>query len=120
MSYNSSKHGRADYGKYIQVPDAFAPAEGSDTPAISAQKFAELVHIVNPTEIAGCGTVIYSKVIQSRSTDVYIAAAPVGSTLAAAAWQVQKIDTNGSITWADSGLYTQVASGELSGLIFNV
>jgi len=60
----------------------------------------------------------YSRVVQSRGTDQYIALAPVGSSVNSDVWQVQKIDSDGARQWADSAAFTQAASGELSGLSF--
>jgi len=60
----------------------------------------------------------YSRIIQSRASDTYIAHAAPGTLAATSGWRVQKIDTNGSKSWADTALFTQPANIELSGLVF--
>jgi len=60
----------------------------------------------------------YSRVIQSRGSDTYIAHAPPGTLAATSGWRVQKLDTDGSKSWADTALFTQPADIELSGLVY--
>ena len=158
--YTTQKHGRAEYGRYMQIPEASLSGlvEGSDSIPLSAQRFASFVYSVNPSQISLSGATInidsvgiddtgvvkvsgdqlkvfdksvvdlltlanikdnYSRVIQKRSTDTYIAHAPIGTPLSASNWRVQKIDVDGNRQWADSGQFTQTASGELSGLMYN-
>ena len=56
-------------------------------------------------------TPIAVKITTSGAT-TYLAEAPVGSAEASAVWRAQKIveGTDTTITWADSGNYTQVAT----------
>lgn len=60
MSYVPAKHGRAEYGSWMQVSDAMSLSgitEGSDSLALSAQKFAQLVYQINPVGITLSGDV---------------------------------------------------------------
>jgi prophage DNA circulation protein len=60
----------------------------------------------------------YSRIVQTFGTDTYIAIAPIDTLSSDSLWQVQKIDSNGSRLWADSGAFTQPCSADLSGLTF--
>jgi len=62
MSYNPFKHGRAEYGGYMQVPDAQVITEGTDAIPLSAQKFAQLTYQVNPTTVALSGVTIAASI----------------------------------------------------------
>ena len=57
MPYEPGKHGRADYGSFMQLTPSqvAAIAEGADTPPLTAQKFANLVYQVNPTPVVITG-----------------------------------------------------------------
>lgn len=61
----------------------------------------------------------YSRLVEVFGTDTYIAQAVPGTVVTDALWRVQKIDTNGTKTWADGGAFSQVVSGDLSGLTFS-
>lgn len=178
MAYVPAKHGKAEYGSWMQLPNAIATAlpsiEGTDDIDFREQKFANLVYVVNPTDIGGGSggggitdlqiaqitnaisnqtTAItsdidnapiieaigdqtttvdsaittqtnaltpglteliidntYSRIIQTIGTDTYIAQAPRGSTQSASVWRVQKIDANGSRSWAGTGTFNQPAN----------
>jgi hypothetical protein len=56
----------------------------------------------------------YSRIIQTISTDTYIAQAPRGSSTSASVWRVQKIDVNGSRSWAGTGIFNQPADNVAS------
>jgi hypothetical protein len=109
----------------MHIPDATFAAipQGLETTPLSGRYYAQLVHQVNSTSLSGTVTTeptseVYSRIVQTRSTDTYIAHAPVGSLSGDSVWRVQKIDTDGSRLWADGGLFSQAASGELSGLTY--
>ena len=167
MSYNTTKHGRAEYGSFMQVPSGVLSGivqETDESLELQNQWFARLVYNVAPQSLSisgatvnvdtvgidGTGDVevsghqlrvldqgvidainnksismtenIYSTVIQSRTTpsgdDTYIAEAPVGTSYATAGWRAQKIDPNGTTTWADSSNFSQPANIELSSLVY--
>lgn len=143
MAYSTAKHGRADYGSWMQIPDATTITEGTDGIALKDQRFAQLVYMVNSSGGPGGTTDLtpvteavtaqtntlmtalqemiidaqYSRVVQTVGTDTYVGQAVRGSTLASAVWRVQKIDSTGSRTWAGSGAFNQVAT-TMSGLTF--
>jgi len=58
--YQPSKHGRADYGKYMQVPWAVVSAmvEGDESKPLTEQRFAQLVYSVNPSQLNISGATI--------------------------------------------------------------
>ena len=155
MSYNPNKHGRAEYGSYMQVPENVLSGmiEGDESKPLIEQRFARLVYSVNPTQISISGAQIsidkvglkassevgvtsgginaflvnpqtsdeklYSTIIQSRSTDIYIAEAPIGTTYTTSGWRVQKIDENGNATWYNNAAFSAPGNIELSGLVYN-
>ena len=61
----------------------------------------------------------YSRIIQERGTDTYIAHAPPGTSTSSSSWRVQKITTEGNRLWADNAKFTQPANIELSGLSYS-
>lgn len=133
MAYSTAKHGRADYGSWMQVPDATTITEGTDAIALKDQRFAQLVYMVNSsggsTDLTSVTDAVtaqtttlmtalqemiiesqYSRVVQTVGTDTYVGHAQRGSALASSVWRVQKIDSTGSRTWAGSGAFNQVAT----------
>ena len=61
----------------------------------------------------------YSRIIQSDlSGNTYIAHAENGTLASDPGWRAQKLDVNGSRSWANSGLFASVAT-DLSGLIYS-
>ncbi len=139
MSYNPSKHGRAEYSAWVQLPNDFVVTEGDDTVGLRDQKFAQLVYTVNGGGGGGGGGAVdfapvvtaissqtaaliagglrelqiaeaYSRIIATSGTDTYIAVAPPGSSQSASVWRVCKIDGNGSRSWASSGAFNQSAT----------
>ena len=61
----------------------------------------------------------YSRIIQERSTDIYIGHAPIGTSEATSGWRIQKLDLYGSRSWADTGQFIQPANIELSALVYS-
>ena len=62
----------------------------------------------------------YMRVVEIDGTDTYIAHAIAGSALSGAVWRVQKVDSDGSRTWADGNTsFDNVATAPLSGLDFS-
>lgn len=60
----------------------------------------------------------YSRIIQTRGTDIYLAHAPIGTSDSTSGWRVQKVDNDGSRSWYDSGQFSAPANIELSGLSY--
>jgi hypothetical protein len=212
--YNSCKHGRAEYGHYMQIPNGELSAilEGDDSIALLNQRFAILTYQVNTPPVVISGDVVvdsvglddsgmvgvtlggdlqvfdqavvdainnisvstslsavginasgdvklsgdqlktfdqgvidkltamqitvdemqtsvdilsgqliqnnYSRVIQERADDVYFAHAEPGTSAATPAWRVQKVDIDGSRSWADNANFSQLANIELSALAY--
>jgi len=102
-------------GDYLEINSdgSINIGSSSDTSVLSGQ-----IDTLQTYEQQAYWNDAYSRVVQSRGTDQYIALAPVGSSVNSDVWQVQKIDTDGARQWADSAAFTQAASGELSGLSF--
>lgn len=168
MAYEPGKHGRAEYGSWMQIDkdlaDAITSIEGADASnyTLKEQKFANLVYVVNSADMGGGSgsggitdlqiaqlttaisnqtTAItndidntpvvnaldtqtnalspgltelyientYSRVIQTDGTDTYIGQAERGHQLTDLVWRVQKIDVNGSRSWAGTGIFDQPA-----------
>ena len=84
--------------------------------ATSGQLFVHDQDVVDAINNISLSEDNYSSVIQERSTDTYIAEAPIGTTYATSGWRVQKIDSSGTTTWSDSANFSLPANGELSGL----
>lgn len=61
----------------------------------------------------------YSRIVEVLGTDTYIAHAQIGSLSTDSVWRVQKLDTNGSRMWANSGLFTSSAASPMSALTFS-
>ena len=61
----------------------------------------------------------YSRIVQERSTDIYIAQAPRGTSDATSGWRCQKLDEYGSRSWVDTGNFSQPANIELSSLVYS-
>jgi hypothetical protein len=60
MPYQPSKHGRAEYGSYMQIPDVSLSGlvEGDESEPLIAQRFAKLVYSVNPSQLNISGATI--------------------------------------------------------------
>lgn len=79
MAYNPHKHGRADYGSYMQLTNAQAAiTEGSDSLPLTAQKFANLVYQVNPTPISISGGISIGDVTIKDQDGHYLQISPSG------------------------------------------
>ncbi len=62
MAYYPQKHGRAEYGGYMQVDNDLSITEGDDSVPLEQQRYARLVYQVNPTTIALSGATIGASV----------------------------------------------------------
>lgn len=60
----------------------------------------------------------YSRVVVTVLTDTFIAHAIPGTATTDTNWRCQKIDDDGSRQWADSGDFSQAATG-ISGLSYS-
>lgn len=99
MPYNSDKHGRAEYGSYVQALDDFAPVEGTNSALpLEQQRFARLVYVINSAQ-----TIIdeYSKLVVSSSGYTYTMYSVPGSLSGDATWRVSRTDAAGTRMWAD-------------------
>jgi hypothetical protein len=133
MGYAPNKHGRAEYGSWMQLPNSQsidgAISEGDESLDIRQQKFAQLVYVVNSSDGGGSTVDLtpiatalsnqtstlmtalnemiidstYSRIMQTIGTDTYIAHAPRGTSPTAAGWRIQKITESGSRMWAGNG-----------------
>ena len=62
----------------------------------------------------------YSIIIEEDiSGNVYFAQAPIGTSVTANNWRIQKLDSQGSRSWAANGTFSLPATSPLSGHIFN-
>lgn len=50
--YEPAKHGRAEYGSWMQLPNATSITEGDESLPWEQQKFAQLVYNVAPTAVS--------------------------------------------------------------------
>jgi hypothetical protein len=69
--YQPTKHGRADYGSYMQVPwEAISGmVEGDDSKPLIEQRFARLVYSVNPTQLSISGAQISIDKVGLKTSD---------------------------------------------------
>ena len=73
MSYNpDTKHGLADYTKYMQVPQSVVDniSEGDDSIPLKDQRHAMLVYVVSPSDGGGGGPITIDKVGLKASDEV--------------------------------------------------
>lgn len=159
MAYNPDKHGRAEYGRFMQIPESILSGmvEGIENGDLLSQRFAQFVYTVNPSPIQISGDVVvdavgidgsgtvklsgdalktfdqavvdaienllildnYSRVVQEVGTDVYVAHARPGSSVANAVWRIQKVDADGSKSWVDGASFSQCATGDFSLLSYS-
>ena len=69
--YQPSKHGRADYGSYMQVPwEAVSGlVEGDESKPLIEQRFARLVYSINPTQLNISGATIAIDEVGLKASD---------------------------------------------------
>ena len=62
--YSTGKHGRADYGKYMQIPESILSGvvEGANGTPLEQQKFAQFTYQVNASPIQISGDVVVDAV----------------------------------------------------------
>jgi len=96
--YTHQKHGIADYGSWMQLPDNITITEGTDAIPLESQKFANLVYVIND-ELAVANT--YSKLVVSSSGYTFTMYASAGSLSGDNNWRIQREDSVGTRMWAD-------------------
>lgn len=112
--YNSNKHGRADYGSWMQLAttdvQSLTAIEGDEREALEEQRFARNVYVINQNPIGSVsGFINYTapalaQYIQTSGSMTYIAEASPGTALSAAFWRCKRIEdltTTVKVTWAD-------------------
>lgn len=124
MTYDPSKHGRADYNSWVQITSAdfnSIPQGPNATSDVTTERFAQVVYDVAgvATNTILSGSLLasneYSRIIKSNGDDVYIMHAPPGSLSGNPVWRMQKIDVDGSRFWADGNTnFDNAASGYLT------
>ena len=71
MPYNPNKHGRAEYGSYMQLPEDVISGmvEGDESKPLLQQRFARLVYTVNPSDINISGAQISIDKVGLKASD---------------------------------------------------
>lgn len=77
------------------------------------------VEIFDANQVYGLNLEGYTRKVTVDGTDTYIGHALPGTAEATAKWRCQKIDTNGTRTWAGGGQFNQVAT-DLTALVYAV
>ena len=112
MAYNTFKHGRAEYGQYMQVPDALVVAEGTDSVALSAQRFAQYVYAVDSGSAESAIQTAYSKFVAASAGYTYTMYAAPGSLSGDPVWRINRTDVSGSRMWpSGDASFSYPASG---------
>lgn len=80
MPYNPNKHGRADYGSFMQLTSSQVSTmvEGVDNLPLTAQKFAHLTYQVNPSPISFSGDITLGAVEIKDALGNMASVTPVG------------------------------------------
>jgi hypothetical protein len=125
--YNPYKHGRAEYGSWIEVTPALSADEYTAILPLSAQRFAQVVFVSNSDSIAASlsGVVLntdhpYSTIIKISGDYTFVMKAETGTGITSGdtGWQMQRIFDDGvtsEIMWADGNSnFDNIASGYLT------